>query len=285
VITLPAFYLDFEAQRRGDPAARSAVADVRRLLQELRAEHADGVILDLRGNGGGSLVQSVEMAGLFVGRRPVVQIREGGGRVSVESGDADVAWTGPVAVLVDEQSAAASEIVAAALQDHGRGPVLGARTFGRGSVQNLLDLDRLSGAAKYGKLKITLAEFFRIDGRAIEGIGVAPDVALPDAQAAAVRVGMKGEGKRIAAVPAFEAATIAKPSVAALAADPAVAAWRERWLRARTVHTANALALDAPTRRTAIERERQDAQAARERDDALQAAVAVFAGSLGAPDR
>jgi carboxyl-terminal processing protease len=284
VVTLPGFYLDFAAAQRGDPDARSSVGDVRRLLRELQAQGVDGVLLDLRGNGGGSLMESVEMAALFVGRAPVVQVRESGGRVSVESGSADAVWKGPVAVLVDEQSAAASEIFAAALQDHGRGVVLGARTFGRGSVQNLIDLDRIPtrNGERFGKVKITIADFYRADGRAIEGVGVAPDVPLPDARAADLRAGMHAEGKRIAAAPDFHPA-VATPAgaVSVLEADPAYRAWRERWSRTRDIAAANALSLDAPTRRAAFAREHEDAQAARVRDDALQAAATVFAGGLG----
>lgn len=284
VITLPAFYVDFEAASRGDADARSAAADVAGLLRDLQAQDVDGVLLDLRGNGGGALLQSVELAGLFLGRRPVVQIRQAGSEVSVQSGSAEAVWSGPLAVLVDSQSAAASEIVAAALQDYGRAVVMGERTFARGSVQSMMDLGRINPGSG-GFVTFTVAEFFRVDGRAIEALGVAPDLPLPDA-AAGVREGAgSAAARRIPAAPGFQAPSAPpRPESAAASGDPALSAWRERWQRARALEAANAVALDAPTRRAAIAREQADAEAARGRDDALQAAAAAFAAGL-APAR
>lgn len=184
VIALPGFYADFEAARRGDPDARTAAADVAKLLGEFEAQGVHGVLLDLRGNGGGALRQGVDVAALFLGRQPVVQVRETGGRVNVEVGASGPRWGGPLAVLVDRDSAAAAEIVAAALQDHGRARVLGERSFGRGTVQQLVDLGRASAEPR-GYLKFTVADFFRVDGRAVDGVGVQPDVALPEAGASA----------------------------------------------------------------------------------------------------
>ena len=182
VIRLPTFYADFEAKRRGDPDARSATSDVARLLAELKAEKVDGVVVDLRGNGGGSLTEAVELTGLFIDTGPVVQVREAGGRVSIEGDDdAGVAWDGPLAVLVDRSSASASEIFAAAIQDYGRGLVIGETTFGKGTVQNLVDLDRFqqSRQPRFGQLKLTVAQFFRIDGGTTQFNGVVPDLAFP----------------------------------------------------------------------------------------------------------
>jgi len=284
VIKLPAFYLDYEARRRGEADARASATDVARLLGELQTSGVDGVLLDLRGNGGGALTESVEIAALFVGRRPIVQIREGGGRATVQSGAAKAVWKGPLAVLVDSQSAAASEIVAAALQDHGRATVLGERTFGRGTVQSLVDLAQLPGkdASFGGMVKFTIAEFFRVDGRSIETVGVEPDAPLPEASAAAPPADVAPAARRIPAAPDFESPPARpKPASTAIADDPTLAAWRDRWQRARAVRSANEVALDATTRRAAIASEQADVEAAGARDDALQAAALVFAGELG----
>jgi len=182
VITLPGFYLDFEAAKRGDPDARSATTDTARLLAELKAEKVDGVVMDLRENGGGSLVEAVELTGLFIDRGPVVQIKDSGGRVAVESDDnAGVAWNGPLAVLVNRSSASATEIFAAAIQDYGRGLIVGEPTFGKGTVQNLIDLDRWQSksGAQFGQVKLTIQQFFRVDGGTTQHAGVVPEIQFP----------------------------------------------------------------------------------------------------------
>jgi len=182
VITLPGFYLDFEAARRGDPDARSATSDVAKLLAELKAQNVDGVVMDLRENGGGSLVEAVELTGLFIDRGPIVQVRESGGRVSVENDeDSGVAWGGPLAVLVNRSSASATEIFAAAIQDYGRGLIIGEPTFGKGTVQNLIDLDRwpTKAGAQFGQVKLTIAQFFRVDGDTTQHAGVIPEIQFP----------------------------------------------------------------------------------------------------------
>jgi carboxyl-terminal processing protease len=182
VVELPGFYLDFEAANRGDADVRSATTDVARLLNELKAEHVDGVVMDLRDNGGGSLVEAVELTGLFIDRGPVVQVRESGGKVSVESDDTrGVAWDGPLAVLVNRSSASASEIFAAAIQDYGRGLIIGEPTFGKGTVQNLINLDRwpTKSGPQYGQVKLTIAQFFRVDGDTTQHAGVVPEVQFP----------------------------------------------------------------------------------------------------------
>jgi carboxyl-terminal processing protease len=155
---------------------------VARLLRELRAEKVDGVVVDLRDNGGGSLVEAVELTGLFIDTGPVVQVRETGGRVSVESDDVGgVAWDGPLAVLVNRSSASASEIFAAAIQDYGRGLIIGEPTFGKGTVQSLIDLDRFprKDDVKFGQVKLTVAQFFRVDGGTTQHAGVVPDLQFP----------------------------------------------------------------------------------------------------------
>ncbi|AXK72951.1 tail-specific protease [Lysobacter sp. TY2-98] len=182
VIKLPAFYQDFDARRRGDKDFASATRDVAKLLQTLRDQHVDGVVLDLRGNGGGSLDEAIELTGLFIDEGPVVQVRESGGRVTV-NGDDDkhIAWEGPLAVLINRGSASASEIFAGAIQDYGRGLVIGETTFGKGTVQTLLDLDRwpANEQARFGQVKLTVQQFFRVSGSSTQHKGVVPDIAFP----------------------------------------------------------------------------------------------------------
>jgi carboxyl-terminal processing protease len=184
VISLPTFYHDFDGQRRGDADFRSSTRDVKRLLAELEAERVEGVVIDLRGNGGGSLTEATNLTGLFIDRGPVVQVRDAQGRVSIESDNDDgVAWDGPLAVLVDRSSASASEIFAAALQDYGRALVIGEPTYGKGTVQNLVDLDDMAqnDEPRFGQLKLTIAQFFRVNGGSTQNRGVLPDVEFPSA--------------------------------------------------------------------------------------------------------
>lgn len=182
VISLPTFYQDFEARRKGDKDFKSATRDVERILGELKKDRVDNVLIDLRNNGGGSLVEAVELTGLFIDKGPVVQQRTAEGRIEVE-GDvkAGLAWDGPMGVLINRGSASASEIFAAAIQDYGRGLVIGEPSFGKGTVQTLLDLDRFSQSDKvrYGELKMTIAQFFRINGGTTQLRGVTPDIKLP----------------------------------------------------------------------------------------------------------
>jgi len=182
VIALPTFYHDFEGRRRGDADYRSSTRDVANLLGELRKEGVEGVVIDLRDNGGGSLTEATQLSGLFIDRGPVVQVRDAQGRVSVESdSEAGVAWDGPLAVLVNRSSASASEIFAAALQDYGRALIIGETTFGKGTVQNLVDLDNVAQneEPRFGQLKLTIAQFFRINGGSTQHRGVVPDIAFP----------------------------------------------------------------------------------------------------------
>jgi len=140
------------------------------------------VVVDLRDNGGGSLTEATDLTGLFIDRGPVVQVRDAQGRVSVEAdAQAGVAWDGPLAVLVNRSSASASEIFAAALQDYGRALIIGETTYGKGTVQNLVDLDNVAqnDEPAFGQLKLTVAQFFRVNGGSTQNKGVVPDVAFP----------------------------------------------------------------------------------------------------------
>lgn len=182
VITLPSFYEDFEGRRRGDPNYKSATRDVVRLLAELKKDKVDSVLIDLRNNGGGSLVEAVELTGMFIDKGPVVQQRAASGEISVQSDTkAGVAWDGPLGVLINRGSASASEIFAAAIQDYGRGLVIGEPSFGKGTVQSLVDLDQLANNSKpqFGGLRLTIAQFFRINGGTTQLRGVTPDIAFP----------------------------------------------------------------------------------------------------------
>ena len=183
VIELPGFYQDFAGRRdnaNGDYA--SATRDVARLLGEMKAKKVDGVVMDLRNNGGGSLGEAIELTGLFIDQGPVVQVRESGGRVTVESDrNSGVAWEGPLAVLVNRGSASASEIFAGAIQDYGRGLIIGEQTFGKGTVQSLVDLDRwpANEKARFGQVKLTIAQFFLPGGASTQNKGVVPDITFP----------------------------------------------------------------------------------------------------------
>ncbi len=182
VVTLPTFYEDFEARRKGDADFKSAARDVSRLLGELKAEKVDGVLIDLRNNGGGSLTEAIELTGLFVGAGPVVQQRDATGEITVMKDTAlGVVWDGPLAVLINRGSASASEIFAAAIQDYHRGLVIGETSFGKGTVQTMVNLDQLthSQTPELGELKLTIAQFFRITGGTTQMRGVTPDFSLP----------------------------------------------------------------------------------------------------------
>jgi carboxyl-terminal processing protease len=182
VIKLPAFYQDFEGRRRNPNDFTSATRDVGRLLTQFKSQDVDGVVIDLRGNGGGSLDEAIELTGLFIDKGPVVQVRESGGRVIVNSDrKPGVAWDGPLAVLINRGSASASEIFAGAIQDYGRGLVIGETSFGKGTVQNMVDLDRwpANETARFGQVKLTIAQFFRVAGGSTQHKGVVPDIAFP----------------------------------------------------------------------------------------------------------
>ncbi len=182
VIALPTFYQDFEARRKGDKDFKSATRDVARLLAELKKEKVDSVLIDLRNNGGGSLSEAVELTSLFIGKGPVVQQRNSQGKINIESENgAKIAWDGSLGVLINRGSASASEIFAAAIQDYGRGLIIGESSFGKGTVQTMVNLDQIarSDKAKFGELKMTVAQFFRVNGGTTQLRGVTPDLAFP----------------------------------------------------------------------------------------------------------
>lgn len=173
IIEIPAFYLDFAAFHRGDPDYTSTTSDVAKLLVELRKENIDGLVIDLRNNGGGSLLEVNKLVSLFINRGPTVQVRESSGRVSVEADKfPGVLYAGPMAVIVNRYSASASEIFAGAMQDYGRALIVGDQTYGKGTVQTLLDLN-------HGKLKMTNAKFYRVSGSSNQNLGIVPDVDMP----------------------------------------------------------------------------------------------------------
>lgn len=174
VITVPAFYIDFDAMRRGDPDYKSTTRDVQKLLSELMAEDVNGIIIDLRENGGGSLQEANQLIGLFIDSGPTVQIRDASlSRAHAQGKPRSGAYyDGPLAVMVNRLSASASEIFAGAIQDYQRGLIIGDQTFGKGTVQQLMEL-------QYGELKLTQSKFYRISGDSTQHRGVLPDIAFP----------------------------------------------------------------------------------------------------------
>jgi len=184
VIELPAFYMDFAAKARGDEDFRSTTRDVKKLITELEEQDIDALIIDLRSNSGGSLQEATALTGLFIENGPVVQVRDADGKMDInEDPDPKLFYDGPLAVLVDQQSASASEIFAAAIQDYHRGLIIGEPTFGKGTVQTLVNLDRYSRDPdmRLGQLKLTIAQYFRIDGGSTQNKGVVPDIIYPTA--------------------------------------------------------------------------------------------------------
>lgn len=182
VITLPSFYEDSDALQKGDKDYRSAARDVAKLLVGLKAQKVDGVLIDLRNDGGGSLREAVNLTGMFVGKVPVVQTRNAKGDITVEkNSDVGLDWDGPLGVLINRGSASASEIFAAAIQDYGRGVIIGEGSFGKGTVQTIASLDQIAKNATpvYGELKMTIAQFFRVNGGTTQLRGVTPDILYP----------------------------------------------------------------------------------------------------------
>ena len=182
VINIPKFYTDFDGRRNGDNGSSSTSADVRKLLEKLKSENVDGVIVDLRSDGGGALNEAIDVSGLFIKKGPVVQVKQSDGKIEIgEDPDSDIVYDGPLAVLVNRFSASASEIFTGAIQDYGRGLVVGEKTYGKGTVQNMIDLNRISSfsGSNLGQLKITIAKFYRINGTSTQKLGVTPDISLP----------------------------------------------------------------------------------------------------------
>lgn len=204
IIQLPAFYADFRAMQAGDPNYKSTTRDVRLLLDTLKQQKVDAVVLDLRSNGGGSLPEAISLSGLFIKSGPVVQVRDRRNRVEVEEDeDTSVAWSGPLGVLLDRFSASASEIFAGAMQDYGRGIIIGNQSYGKGTVQQGIDMSRVIGTAdklmlkttqtagnkgannvrtnapEFGQINLTMAKFYRVNGSSTQNKGVVPDIEFP----------------------------------------------------------------------------------------------------------
>ncbi|MCO5948431.1 carboxy terminal-processing peptidase [Mucilaginibacter flavidus] len=204
VISVPAFYIDFNDYKSGNPNYKSTTHDVKLLIDSLKQQGVDGIVMDMRQNGGGSLLEAVDLTGLFIKTGPVVQVRNPNNEIEVDKDeDPSVAYSGPLAILVDRFSASATEIFSGAIQDYGRGIILGTQTYGKGSVQNAIDLDRvippsmleraaaLVGKDKksvkvstgsqsvFGQLNLTIAKFYRITGNSTQHKGVTPDITFP----------------------------------------------------------------------------------------------------------
>ena len=200
VITLPKFYIDFEAYRKRDPNYKSTTRDVRLILDTLNRENVDAVVLDLRNNGGGSLQEAIELTGLFIEKGPVVQVKDTRNQIEVhQDEDSSVAWKGPFGVIINRYSASASEIFAGAIQDYGRGIILGSSSYGKGTVQSAVDMSRFissvnklklkaagekdadtpNGAPEFGQINVTIAKFYRINGSSTQHKGVEPDITFP----------------------------------------------------------------------------------------------------------
>ena len=272
VIKLPGFYQDFEGRRRNAADYASATRDVAKLLAGFKNDKLDGVVLDLRNNGGGSLDEAIELTGLFIEQGPVVQVRESGGRVTVNSDrKPGVSWDGPLAVLINRASASASEIFVGAIQDYGRGLVIGETSFGKGTVQNMVDLDRwpANEAPRFGSVKLTIAQFFRVAGGSTQHKGVVPDIAFP----VSVDASEYGESTydnalpwtRIAAVPHLQYGNFAPllPRLQALhaarsAKDKEFQWWSEDVAQFRAEAAKKYVSLNEAERRA--ERDRQEAQ-------------------------
>ena len=201
IIKIPAFYIDFQAYNAKDPNYKSTTRDVKLILDTLKNEKVDAILVDLRTNGGGSLLESIELTGLFIDQGPVVQVRDTRNRVEVNKDESPgTLWDGPLGVMIDRFSASASEIFAAAIQDYGRGIIIGTQTYGKGTVQSAIQMDRFisptnrlllkasadkdkedipDGAPEFGQINITMAKFYRINGSSTQHKGVMPDIVFP----------------------------------------------------------------------------------------------------------
>ena len=208
IISLPAFYADFKAANAGDKNYKSTTRDVRKLIDSLKnIDKVNAIVMDLRGNGGGSLVEAISLTGLFIDKGPVVQVKDLRGKIEVdEDENTGVAWDGPFGVMVDRLSASASEIFAGAIQDYGRGIIMGSQTYGKGTVQSSIDLNKLvnpnmlqkiasiisrdktvgtspssttAADINLGQINLTMAKFYRVAGSSTQHKGVIPDVTFP----------------------------------------------------------------------------------------------------------
>ena len=192
VISIPAFYIDYNDYKSGNPNYKSTTRDVKLILDTLKRENVDGVVIDLRENGGGSLMEAIDLGGLFIKTGPIVQVRDARNQIEADNDeDPSISYSGPMAVLVDRFSASASEIFAGAMQDYGRALIIGTQTYGKGTVQNAIDLDKViksssgdkgvstGSQSKNGQLNLTIAKFYRISGNSTQHKGVTPDVKFP----------------------------------------------------------------------------------------------------------
>lgn len=208
VIKVPGFYINFKEMQAGNPDYKSTTRDVKRILDTLKQEKVDGVLMDLRGNGGGSLIEAVDLTGLFIKSGPVVQVRDPNNRIEVNNDeDPSISWDGPLGVVIDRSSASASEIFAAAIQDYGRGIILGTQSYGKGTVQSAVAMDQFisradrlllaartktesggavateegmpQGAPQFGQINFTTFKFYRVNGSSTQHKGVTPDVEFP----------------------------------------------------------------------------------------------------------
>lgn len=202
VISVPAFYIDFNDYRTGNPNYKSTTHDVKLLIDSLKKQNVDGIVMDMRQNGGGSLLEAVDLTGLFIKTGPVVQVRDSRDQVEVDKDeDPSIAYTGPLAILVDRFSASATEIFSGAIQDYGRGIIIGTQTYGKGSVQSPIDLDKVispsllerttallnktkkptttGSQSVFGQLNLTTGKFYRITGNSTQHKGVMPDIQFP----------------------------------------------------------------------------------------------------------
>jgi len=187
VIQVPAFYANYEDRQKGETNYTSTTNDVKRIIGELQTQKIDALVLDLRNNGGGLLSEAVDLTGLFIQEGPVVQVRNSNGSIDVlKDSDRSQAYTGPLAVVINRFSASASEIFAGAIQDYKRGVVVGEQSYGKGTVQSQVDLNRLmQGSDKLGQVNLTIAKFYRVTGNSTQLKGVTPDVQLPSVFSAA----------------------------------------------------------------------------------------------------
>jgi carboxyl-terminal processing protease len=203
VIEVPSFYRDYRALSNGDKNYTSTTKDVKRLIGELEVKGIDGLVIDLRNNGGGHLTEATALSGLFIDNGPVVQLKNSNGRINrLDDPDpvARVAYNGPMAVLINRFSASASEIFAAAIQDYERGVIVGQETFGKGTVQNLYSLDQYlqpEGDDGYGQLTLTIGKYYRVTGESTQHRGVSPDINLPSP----IDAKLIGESVRDSALP------------------------------------------------------------------------------------
>ena len=283
IITVPSFYQDYDASRAGAKDFRSTTRDVQRLIGELRKDGAEALIMDLRANGGGYLPEAESLVGLFIDRGPVVQLRDTTGRIEVDDDpDPSIFYSGPLIVLVDRFSASASEIFAGAIQDYGRGLIIGQQTYGKGTVQNAHPLNYTIFGRKpeLGQLNVTIGKYYRVTGESTQDRGVTPDISIPSL----IDASEVGESTRDRALPwdhiepaAFKTEGDLKPTASMLqklhddrTADSADFRYLRQDITALdSVRNQKSLSLNLKTR----EAERKQLDAGRlERENALRAA-------------